>query len=472
MSNSPLKADLVVIGAGSGGLSVAAGAAQLGLDVVLFERGKMGGDCLNYGCVPSKALIAAASAAHSARAASALGIAAQVEVDFAHVMRHVRASIDAIAPHDSRERFEDLGVTVIGEEARFVDRGTVASDSARVEAPRIVIATGSRPAVPAIPGLAELACLTNETIFDLTELPQRLLIIGGGPVGVELGQAFRRLGSEVVIIDGASILGGEDPEAAAIVIEQLRSEGIEMLAEHRVLKAEPPCALIVEQQGVSRRIEGTHLLVAAGRRPSLDRLDLDGAGIRRNEQGIITDRKLRSSNKRVYAIGDAAGRGQFTHLAGAHAGLVIRHALFRLPVNADSLVVPRVTYCDPELASIGLSEAAAREKHGNSVRVERFGFSDNDRARTEADVRGLGKLIATGGGKILGVALVGRHAGDHIHSWALAMSSGLKLRQVAEMIAPYPTRGEIGKRLASQFYTDALFSSRTRKLVRLLSYLP
>jgi pyruvate/2-oxoglutarate dehydrogenase complex dihydrolipoamide dehydrogenase (E3) component len=472
MTRQRLKAGLVVIGAGSGGLSVAAGAAQLGIDVVLFERGKMGGDCLNYGCVPSKALIAAASAAHSARSASPLGVSAQVGIDFGQVMDHVRGSIAAIAPHDSRERFEGLGVKVIPEEARFVGRSSVASDSFCVEARRIVIATGSQPAVPPIEGLDQLPYLTNESIFDLTELPRRLLVVGGGPIGVELGQAFRRLGSEVVIVDGGAILGAEDPEAAAVVVEQLRSDGIELLPDHRVLRAEPECTLVVEQQGVRRSIAGSHLLIATGRKPSLDGLDLDCAGIEHNRDGIRTDCKLRSSNKRIYAVGDAAGRGQFTHVAGAHAGLVIRHALFRLPVNADTLVVPRVTYSDPELASIGLTEAAAREKNSGEVRVERFGFGNNDRARTEGDVRGFGKLVATPKGKILGVTLVGRHAGDHIHLWALAMSSGLKLRQVAGMIAPYPTRGEIGKRLASQFYTGALFSNRTRSLVKVLSWLP
>jgi pyruvate/2-oxoglutarate dehydrogenase complex dihydrolipoamide dehydrogenase (E3) component len=472
MTRQRLKAGLAVIGAGSGGLSVAAGAAQLGVEVVLFEGGKMGGDCLNYGCVPSKALIAAASAANSARTASALGVFADVGVDFARVMDHVRGSIAAIAPHDSVERFEGLGVRVIAEEARFVDCRTIASDNFCVEARRIVIATGSRPAVPPIPGLDQVDYLTNETIFELTELPRKLLVIGGGPIGVELGQAFRRLGSEVVIVEGEAILGREDQQAAAVVVEQLRSDGIELLANHRVLRAEPPSTIVVEHQGVSRAIDCTHLLIATGRKPSLDGLDLGCAGIDYNDQGIATDRRLRSSNSRVYAVGDAAGRGQFTHLAGAHAGLVIRHALFRLPVDADALVVPRVTYSDPELASIGLTEAAARVKHGDAVRVERFDFSDNDRARTEGDVRGFGTLVATAGGKILGVTLVGRHAGDHIHLWALAMSSGLKLRQVAGMIAPYPTRGEIGKRLASQFYTDALFSSRTRSLVKFLTWLP
>jgi pyruvate/2-oxoglutarate dehydrogenase complex dihydrolipoamide dehydrogenase (E3) component len=473
VTKARVKKDLVVIGAGSGGLSVAAGAAQLGLSVTLFERGEMGGDCLNYGCVPSKALIAAASAAHAMRSVSTLGTSCEGAVtDFAQVMRHVSGTIAGIAPHDSQERFEALGVQVVREQARFLDHHTVAGATISVEARRIIIATGSRPTIPPIPGLDGVAYLTNETIFGLAELPRKLLVVGGGPIGVELGQAFRRLGSQVVIIDSGPVLGREEPDAAQVVIDQLRSEGVELLADHRILEVGPGPSILVEQQGASRRIEGSHILIAVGRSPSLDALDLDKAGIDHDAQGIRTRRNLRTSNRRVYAVGDVAGRGQFTHLAGAHAALVIRNAFFRLPVNADAMVVPRVTYADPELAAVGMSEAAARDKHGERVRVERFEFADNDRARTEADVRGFGKLIATRGGKIVGVTLVGRSAGDHIHLWALAMSSGLKLRHVAGIIAPYPTRGEIGKRLAGQFFTGALFSSRTRKLVSILKRLP
>lgn len=473
MSRDRIRADLAVIGAGSGGLSVAAGAAQLGLDVVLFEAGKMGGDCLNYGCVPSKALIAAAGAARAMRSARAVGVSATgVEVDFKRVMDHVRECIAGIAPHDSQERFEALGVRVVREQARFVDPRTLESDSIAVRARRIVIAAGSRPAVPPIPGLDLTGYLTNETIFDLTELPRKLLVVGGGPIGIELGQAFRRLGSEVTILDVGPILGRDDSDAARCIIEQLQSEGIQLLPEVTLVGAEPGPALVIEAGGERRRIDGTHLLVATGRTPSMEGLDLDKAGIEHGPDGIRTDRSLRTTNRRVYAVGDVAGRGQFTHLAGAHAALVMRNALFRLPVNADALVVPRVTYCDPEIASIGLSEAAARETQGDHIRVERFDFGENDRARTEGDLRGFGKLIAKPNGKILGVTLVGRHAGDQIHLWALAMSAGVKLRQVAGMIAPYPTRGEISKRLAGQFYAPALFSGRTRALVSLLKRLP
>ena len=425
MSPKTLKVDMAVIGAGSGGLSVAAGAAQLGLKVVLFEKGEMGGDCLNYGCVPSKALIAAAGAAHEARAAGALGVSTgAVTVDFPKVMAHVHAAIAAIAPNDSQSRFEGFGVQVVREAARFIDDRTLASDSVRVRARKIVVATGSHAAVPPIPGLDAFPYLTNETLFGLTELPKRLIVLGGGPIGVELGQAFRRLGSEVV--------------------------------------------LTVACDGETRKVTGTHLLIAVGRKPSLDGLELDKAGVTTDRNGIVTDTSLRSSNKRVYAVGDAAGRGQFTHLAGAHASLLVRRAVFALPVNADTLQVPRVTYCDPELAAIGLGEVEARKTHGDDIRVETFDFAENDRAIAEGDTRGFGKLITTTKGKVLGVTLVGRHAGDHIHLWSLVLSAGLKLSQLTSMIAPYPTRGEIGKRLAGQWYTPALFSDRTRALVSVL----
>jgi len=471
VTSKTLKVDMVVIGAGAGGLSVAAGAAQLGLKVVLFEKGEMGGDCLNYGCVPSKALIAAAEAAHQAHAASALGIrVGEVSIDFSKVMAHVHAAIAAIAPNDSQARFEGLGVQVVREAARFVDHRTVASDSLRVRARKIIVATGSHAAVPPIPGLDTVPYLTNESLFGLTTLPERLIVLGGGPIGVELGQAFRRLGSEVVIIEADALLGREDPDAAAEVLAQLRADGVEVMTGCRATRIMSGPVVEVEAKGQTRTVTGSHLLVAVGRSPALSGLDLDKAGVATDRNGIITDKSLRSSNRRVYAVGDAAGRGQFTHLAGAHASLVVRRAVFALPVNADALQVPRVTYCDPQVASIGLGESGAREIHGDDVRVEHFDFAENDRAIAEGDTRGFAKLVTTKKGKILGVTLVGRQAGDHIHLWSLVMSAGLKLSQITSMIAPYPTRGEIGKRLAGQWYTPALFSDRTRRLVAILKH--
>lgn len=472
MKSGLTRADLVVIGAGSGGLYVAAGAAQLGLKVVLFEKGEMGGDCLNHGCVPSKALIAAATAAHEARNAGRLGVAAgPVEVDFAAVMRHVRSAITAIAPNDSQSRFEGLGVQVVREAARFEDAVTVAGESLRVRARKIVVATGSRAAIPPIEGLKDQPFLTNETIFSLTRRPDRLIVLGGGPIGVELGQAFRRLGSEVVIVEAGVLLGREDPAAAAVVSDQLREDGIEVITGCKAIRVEPGPTLVLQRGETEIRIPGSHLLVAVGREPSLDGLDLHRAGVRTDRNGIITDRSLRSSNRRVYAVGDVAGRGQFTHLAGAHAALLVRRAIFALPVNADALHVPRVTYCDPEIASIGPGEAEAKAVHGDDLRIETFAFHHNDRAIAEGDTRGFGKLLTTRSGKLLGVTLVGRHAGDQIQLWSLALSAGLKLSRLTGMIAPYPTRGEISKRLAGQWYTPALFSARTRALVRILKRL-
>lgn len=464
-----ISADLAIIGAGSGGLSVAAGAAQLGLKVVLFEKGEMGGDCLNYGCVPSKALIAAADAAHAAAHSGPLGVSASgLSVNFAAVMARVHRVIAEIAPIDSQERFESLGVRVVREAARFRDRRVIESDSVRVTARKVVIATGSRAAIPPIPGLDGIPYLTNESIFELKARPDHLIVLGGGPIGVELGQAFRRLGAEVTLIEAEAILGRDDPAAAAVVIEQLRADGLTLLPGHRAVRVEAGPTVIVSGPDGERRIEGSHLLVALGRKASLDSLNLEAAGVVFDRAGVKTDRSLRTSNRRVFAIGDAAGRGQFTHLAGAHAGLFVRKALFAAPINADALVVPRVTYSNPELAAVGLTEAQAREAHGDDVRVLVQPFADNDRAQAEGDIRGFAKLIASSRGKVLGVTLVGAHAGDHLPLWVLTMTAGLKLSQLTGMIAPYPTRGEINKRLAGQWFTGALFSPATRRLVSVL----
>jgi pyruvate/2-oxoglutarate dehydrogenase complex dihydrolipoamide dehydrogenase (E3) component len=332
----------------------------------------------------------------------------------------------------------------------------------------VVIASGSRAAVPPIPGLDASPYLTNERIFELTKLPEHLIVLGGGPIGVELGQAFRRLGSQVTLIEASAILGREEPEAAAVVIDQLNADGVTLLPGHKAVRVEPGPVVVVEGPEGEKRIAGSHLLVAVGRTPSIEALNLAAAGVVFDKAGIRTDKSLRTSNPRVFAIGDVAGRGQFTHLAGAHAGLFVRKALFAAPINADALIVPRVTYCSPELASVGLTEAQARAAHGEDIRVLVQPFADNDRAQAEGDIRGFGKLITSKGGKILGVTLVGAHAGDHLPLWVLTMTAGLKLSTLTGMIAPYPTRGEINKRLAGQWFTGALFSPATRRLVSVL----
>jgi pyruvate/2-oxoglutarate dehydrogenase complex dihydrolipoamide dehydrogenase (E3) component len=463
-----LTVDVAVIGAGSGGLSVASGAAQLGLKVVLFERGEMGGDCLNAGCVPSKSLIAAARAAQGGREAARFGVRfGEPEIDFAAVMAHVRSVIASIAPHDSQERFEGLGVTVVRERAGFTDPRTVESESVRVRFDRAVIATGSRPRSPPIPGLAETPHLTNESVFELRESPAHLLVLGAGPIGLELGQAFRRLGSQVSVLEADRALAKEDPEAAAVVLEALRREGVfirEGCAVQRVSAG--PGGVSVELAD-GEVLGGTHLLAAAGRAPVVDGLGLEAAGIAYDRSGVKTDASLRTSNRRVFAVGDVAGRGAFTHQAGAHASLFVRHALFAQPIDADALVVPRVTYTEPELAAVGLTEAAARARHGE-VRVLHSAFAGNDRARAEADTAGFAKVVVGRRGQVLGATVVGAGAGDLIAPWTFAVARKLKLTNLAQTVVAYPTRSEITKAAAGSAFTATLFSPRTRRLVALL----
>jgi pyruvate/2-oxoglutarate dehydrogenase complex dihydrolipoamide dehydrogenase (E3) component len=466
-----IETDICVVGAGSGGLTVAAGAAQLGRNTVLVEQGRMGGDCLNVGCVPSKSLIAAALAAQGMRDGLRFGIGAgEPRVDFRAVHRHVHDVIAAIAPHDSVERFEGLGVRVVRGHARFTQQDEIEVEGLRVRARRFVLATGSRPAIPDVPGLAALPFLTNETIFDLQERPEHLLVLGAGPIGCELAQAFGRLGSRVTIVDVGPLLPKDDPELAAVVRERLTAEGIRLREQARVLAAEGGPALVLSGVPGGERIEGTHLLVATGRQPNVQGLDLERAGIAHDRRGIKVDRRLRTTNRRAYAIGDAAGGLQFTHVAGWHGSLVIRNALFRLPVDATPRAVPWVTYTDPELAGVGLSEPAARER-GLAIEVLRWPFAENDRAQAERATEGLIKVVVGQGGRVLGAGIVGRHAGELILPWVLAVQKRMKLSAMASVVAPYPTLSEVSKRAAGSWFTPRLFSPRTRRVVELLARL-
>ncbi len=467
-----LKVDICVIGAGSGGLAVAAGASQMGASCVLIEKNKMGGDCLNYGCVPSKSLLAAGQAAGNAHDAGRFGINVNgAEVDFAQVHDHVHGVIAAIEPHDSVERFEGLGVKVIQAPARFSGPQEVEAGGYVIKARRFVIAAGSAPMVPPIPGLERVPYYTNETIFDNTVAPSHLLVIGGGPVGLEMAQAHRRLGSRVTVLEMASILSNDDPELVDVVRTRMRSEGIEILEGVKVAaveKHENGIAVRLENGGPVTRIAGSDILVAAGRAPNVANLGLENAGIGYSPRGITVDSRLRTTNKRVFAIGDVVGRHQFTHVAGYHGGIVIRNALFRLPAKVDERTVPWVTFTSPELANVGLIEDQARARHGE-VRILRWPFAENDRAQTERDTDGLIKVIATPRGRVLGAAIVGAHAGELILPWVLAVGKRLKVKDMANVIAPYPTRSEISKRAAGSFYTGALFSGRTKRLVRFLA---
>lgn len=469
-----LEADLCVIGAGSGGLSVAAGAVQMGASVVLIEKHLMGGDCLNTGCVPSKALLAAAHAAHEVRGSARFGVNGhEPSIDFAKVHAHVHGVIAAIAPHDSVERFEGLGVTVIQGAARFTGPEEVEAAGQRIRARRFVVATGSTAAVPPVPGLSEVPYLTNETIFSLTERSDHLIVLGGGPIGVEMAQAFRRLGAAVTLVERAAILPKDESEAVAILRAALLREGIALHEGAEVLGARRAAnGVELELRGTEAPVvlRGTHLLVAAGRKPNTAGLGLDLAGIEVTPRGITVDARLRSSNRRVFAIGDVAGGPQFTHIAGYHAGIVIRNALFGLPAKTDYAALPWVTYADPELAHVGLTEAAAREA-GHEVSTLLQPLSGNDRAQAEGNTEGLAKVVLGRRGRILGATILAPRAGEMIGMWGLAIQQGLKIGAVASSLAPYPTMSEISKRAAGSFYTPTLFGPRTRRLVGLVQRL-
>ncbi len=467
-----LTPDICVIGAGSAGLSVAAGAVQMGASVVLVEKGKMGGDCLNTGCVPSKSLLAAAHRALLERQFPDLGVKLSSSVEFARVSEHVKKVIASIEPHDSVERFEGLGVNVVKASAQFISPREIEAGEYKVRARRFVLATGSQPFVPPIDGLKHVPFFTNETIFDLTELPARLIVLGGGPIGCELAQAFRGLGSEVAVVEMNRLLPKDDPELRDVLRQKLIENGVQIFEGVRtqaIVAQASGIEVTVSSNGQAQSIEGSHMLVATGRRPIVHGLGLDYAGIEYSEEGVRVDSGLKTTNRRVYAIGDCVGGLQFTHVAGYHAGVVVRNALFRLPSKASYRTVPWVTYTDPEVAQVGLTEEKAREVYGDNVRVLVSKFEENDRARAEGRNKGLVKVVTSMRGKIYGCGIVGPSAGELIQPWVLAMSNGLKIGSMATMIAPYPTLGEISKRAAGSFYTPTLYGPSTRALVKFLS---
>ncbi len=464
--------DLAVIGGGSAGLSVAAAAAQLGQKVILFEKSEMGGDCLNSGCVPSKSLIAAAKMAHAQRSSEMFGIkSVQPEIDSAKVMARVQHVIKTIAPIDSQQRFEGLGVTVVRAHARFTGKRSLEADGKTYQARRIVIATGSRASVPPIPGLQDIAFFTNETLFKNEVLPKHLIIVGGGPIGIEMAQAHRRLGCDVTVLDSAVPLPKDDPELVAIVLAALRDEGVIIHVNVSISKV----AMIKNQVALTLAdgtlIKGSHVLIAAGRMPNVEGLGLEVAGIDYSKRGVTVDSSLRTTNRHVYAAGDIAGGLQFTHVAGYHAGLIIRNALFRLPIKNRTDIIPWVTYTDPELAQVGLQEAQARKIHGAAIKVLRWAFAENDRAQTEGKTTGLVKIIVGRRGRILGAGIVGAGAGELIAPWVLALSNSMKISSLANMVLPYPTLNEAGKRAAISYYAGLAKKPWLRRILGILKAL-
>ncbi|PRY21131.1 pyruvate/2-oxoglutarate dehydrogenase complex dihydrolipoamide dehydrogenase (E3) component [Aliiruegeria haliotis] len=453
-----IKTDICVIGAGSGGLSVAAGASQMGAQVVLLEGHRMGGDCLNYGCVPSKALLAAGKAAQAMREGRPFGVTpVDPEISYTAAKDHVRRAIETIEPVDSQERFEGLGVTVLREYGSFVSETEVEAGDTTISARRFVIATGSSPFVPPIDGLSEVPFWTNETIFDLRDAPEHLIVIGGGPIGLEMAQAHRRLGCRVTVVEAMEALGAEDPEIRAVVLQRLREEGVdirETCAAEGVRQR--PNGVVVETS--AGPISGSHLLVAVGRVPNVERLNAEAAGIDVDRRGIKVDANLRTSNRRVHAIGDVVGGAQFTHVAGYHAGVIIRSMLFGLPARTRTDHIPHATYTDPELSQIGLTEAEARATHGDRLEVVRFPYAENDRAIAEGRTTGLIKVMVVKG-RPVGVSIVGSQAGEMIGLWALVMANKLKMSAVAGTVLPYPTLGEVNKQAAGAYFSPRLFDS-------------
>ena len=465
-----LSVDLAVIGAGAAGLSVAAGAAQLGAKVILIEARKMGGDCLNYGCVPSKALLSAAKSFYQVKKGDYFGIRAlQLKIDFSAVMMHVHKTIAILSKNDSAKRFESLGVKVIQEQGKFLDPRTLQTKNYTIKAKRFIIATGSYPFVPPIPGLNQVPYETNETIFNLKELPQHLIVIGGGPIGCELAQAFAMLGAKVSILEGFKILPKDDSDCVALIRRQFEAMNIAIFENckvHEINKNAEGIGVKIELKGEFRQLIGSHLLVATGRRPDVEGLDLKKAQVAYSPKGIQVDAHLRTSNKKIYALGDVIGAFQFTHVSNYHAGIVLRNILFKLPSKVDYHALPWVTYTEPEMAHVGMLGEEALKRSDTQI-TEHF-FDENDRAQTEHETQGKIKIITNKRGKILGVTIVGSHAGELILPWVMALREKKTLRSFMDTIIPYPTLNEISKQVASDFYAPKLFAKNVRWLVNLL----
>lgn len=462
--------DVIVIGAGAGGLTAAGGCAMLGLNAALIERGEMGGDCLNSGCVPSKAIIAAAHRAHDFRDAGKFGIeSAEPKVDFPAVQSHIHEAIATIAPEDSQERFEEMGVEVIRGKAKMLSDRDVEVNGRTLTAPRIVLAVGSKPFIPPIDGLDGVDYLTNESLWALKELPDHLVVLGAGPIGLEMAHAFRRLGSQVTVLSRDAPFAKDDPEAGAIARELIEAEGVTIWDGadiEKVSKDGEQITLSYTANGNNGSVTGSHLLVATGRATNFDDLGLEAAGIQYDRRGIAVDARRRTNRKNVYAIGDCRPGPQFTHVSGYEGSNVVLEIGFGLPTKVDFKALPWVTYTDPEVAQVGMTEAQAREKHGGKITVWREDFSHNDRAVTEAERVGFVKVIKKGG-KVLGATIVGRGAGDLLLPWAMAIQGKSSAFGMASLILPYPNRSEHSKAAAFASYDSLIFNDWTKKWAKL-----
>jgi len=463
---------VIVIGAGSGGLVVASGAAQLGAKVALIEAHKMGGDCLNTGCVPSKTFLKSAHIADDIRNSSRFGLKATIkDVNLSEVMKRVKSVIKAIEPHDSKERFESLGVDVFLQKGTLIDKHTVRVGERNITGKNIIIATGSKPLVPPIPGLKDVAYLTNENVFDLTTLPKNLIVLGGGPVGLEFGQGFRYLGSEVSIVDMLPhIFVKDDPEVAPIMEKKLESEGINLFLSSKIIevkKERKDIIVITERNGQKKEVAGDYILVALGRVPNTKDLGLENAGIKTDKKGyVVTNERLQTNVRNIYACGDVTGPYLFTHMASYQAGIIVRNIIFRIPSKINYSTVTWTTYTKPEVAHVGYTEPWAKSlglyKDSAVVNLEEV-----DRAKAEKDEIGFLKLITGKRNKLIGATVVGEKAGEMIHLATLAIKRKLKATAFINLIFSYPTEAEIFKFASSELYKRA-FKEWMKKLIKAL----
>ncbi len=462
--------DIGIIGGGAAGLTTASGAAQLGAKVVLIElEDRLGGDCLHYGCVPSKTLIKTAHVYHQMKHSSAFGLpeVAVPPVDFRQVADRIRSVVDTIQKHDSEERFCSLGAKVVFGRPRFMDEHAVQINGTSISAAKWVIATGSSPVVPPIPGLADTPHLTNREVFYMDTLPGSMIMLGAGPIGIEMAQAFNRLGTRVTIIDRApQILGKEDKDMADTVMQIMENEGVRFVLEASIEQVEQhngqARVTITDNTGKQKQVAADALLVAMGRSPNTDGLGLEGIEILVERTGIPVDNRLRTRHNHIYAAGDVNGGFQFTHAAGYEGGIVIANAVFRLPRKVNYTWLPWVTYTDPELASIGMNETMAK-KAGIDYAVYTETFKDNDRALSEGETEGKIKLLLNEKEKPIGVQILGPGAGNLISEWVAAFNGNVKLSTLAGAIHPYPTLGEINKRVAGTFLSPKIFSPTIKK---------
>ncbi len=474
MNHARAEFDICVVGGGAAGLVVAAGGASMGAKVILVEKNGLGGDCLRYGCVPSKALLHCAKVAQTMRRAERFGITpCTPEVDLAAVMERIQHVIRTIEVHDSPERYRALGVELVSGHGRFCNPSTLVVNGREITARNFVLATGSRAAIPDIPGLDKVPYLTNESVFALREQVPSLIVLGGGPIGVEMAQAFSRLGSRVFLVNRSpQLLPHEDSDLATVVTDRISAEGVKLYQGYSSVRVEKQNGGIrlwlAAPDGSEHTLVASHLLLATGRQPNIGDLGLEQAGIELLHGRIVAGPNLRTTNKHVYVCGDAAGGHQFTHVAEHHARVVLKNMLFHLPARVEERVIPWCTFTDPELARVGLSEREAKLSD-IAYRVYTFPFTDIDRAQTDGDTEGFVKILTTPRGRLLGAAIVGPHAGELIHEYSLAMAARIRLSSLSSMLHVYPTMAQINRRVADAYRKEALTPGVKKWVKRLFS---